>query len=297
MKTFNFILITIFTLLLFSCNEQVVQEEEQAVLVSVKTVQVKQGDIENNITLNGKTICLKKNTVISPIAGYIAKINVKFGDSVQKNDILFEIQTKENKALGNTDSLKNIKVLASSEGYVNELNINQTGSYVVEGNLLCNIIENNNLMIQINVPFEYNSLVKTGTKCSIVLADNTTFDGVVYQVLPVINETDQTQNVLIKPITTRQLPENLNLTVKIVNTKHSLSLLIPKAALMTNETQTEFWVMKLTDDSLAIKVPVIKGIANDSIAEISTEVLTQNDFVIGEGAYGLADSTVVKIVD
>lgn len=301
MKNITISLLTVFVLsVLSSCQEQRTIHSEPTPLVSVKTVQIKQGDIENNISLNGKTIYLKKNTIVSPIAGYIVKMNIRFGDKVQKNDILFEIQTKENKALENTNTFTGnigiIKVLASSGGIINELNINETGGYVAEGGSLCIIVDNTDLMVQVNVPFEYNSLLKMGTKCKIFLSDNDTFDGTIYQILPIINETDQTQNVLIKPNTNRQLPENLNLTVQFINAKHSNSCLVSKEAVMTNETQSEFWVMKIVEDSIAVRVPIVKGIENDSVVEIIPSALSVNDVIIIEGAYGLPDSTVVRIV-
>jgi len=53
--------------------------------------------------------------------------------------------------------------------------------------------------------------------------------------------------------------------------------------------------MKITGGNLAIKVPVIRGIENDTIVEISSPALKMNDLLISEGAYGLNDSTIVKI--
>lgn len=301
MKQTAILIITISTLLaLTSCNEQVATKNERMPLVSVKTTLVQQGEIEDNIILNGKTIYLKKNPVVSPIAGYVVNAQVKYGDEVKRDDVLFEVQTKEGKALENSNisgsNIGIVKVLAPSNGFINELNINETGGYVVEGSLLCSIVENKDLVIQVNVPFEYNSLIKTGTMCTLFLADDSKFSGSVFRLLPVINEVNQTQNVLIKPNTTRQLPENLNLRVQFINTKHSNSFLLPKEAVMTNETQSEFWVMKIMNDSIAIKVPVVKGIQNDSVVEILSPDLNKNDMVIREGAYGLPDSTVVKIV-
>jgi hypothetical protein len=132
-------------------------------------------------------------------------------------------------------------------------------------------------------------------KCKLMLSDNTAFEGSVYKILPIINESAQTQIILIKPSTNRALPENLNLLVQFTNEKHSGTFLVAKNALMTNETQSEFWVMKIYGSDLAVKLPVIKGIENDSIVEISSPRLKRNDLLISEGAYGLADSTIVKI--
>jgi hypothetical protein len=65
---------------------------------------------------------------------------------------------------------------------------------------------------------------------------------------------------------------------------------------MTDEIQSEFWIMKIVNDSIAIRVPVTRGIENDSIVEIFSPHLNFNDRVIYEGAYGLPDSTVIEIV-
>jgi len=114
--------------------------------------------------------------------------------------------------------------------------------------------------------------------------------------LPTVDEANQTQQILIKPHTNKQLPENLNLAVEILKSRHSKSCLIPRNALMTNETQTEFWVMKVVDNKLAVKIPVSKGIENDEMIEVLSSGLMNTDVVITEGAYGLNDSSKVKVV-
>jgi len=273
--------------------------EEQVPVVSVRTTVVKQGDIESRVNLNGKTIYLKKNIIVSPIPGYIIKMNVRYGEVVKKNDVLFEVQTKEGKALENTNTFQEnagiVKVLAPAGGIINELNINETGGYIVEGGPMCSIVETGDFVIQMNVPFQYNALIKRNMKCKIILPDNTSLDGYVNRILPVINMTTQTQDVLIKPSSGRPLPENLNLIVQFINEKHTGSLLVVKGAVMTNEIQSKFWVMKIIDNNMAIEVPVIKGIENDTIVEVSSPVLKINDLLISDGAFGMADSTIVKI--
>jgi hypothetical protein len=64
---------------------------------------------------------------------------------------------------------------------------------------------------------------------------------------------------------------------------------------MTNETQTEFWVMKVVNNKLALKVLVQKGIENTNFVEITNSGLNANDLIISEGAYGLNDSSIVRI--
>jgi hypothetical protein len=288
-------------LMISSCNQKNGEDtqSEPSPVVSVKMVPVIRGDIEKNIVFNGKTIYLKKNSVLSPISGYITKINISYGSRVKKNDVLFEIQTKENKALRTIDTLlaKNavIKVLAPSDGFAGELLINQSGAYVLEGNTLCTIAENQNPLIQLNAPYEFNQLIKVGKNCRLVLPDNTVITGIITDIVPIMNESSQTQNVLVKPQTDRQLPENLNVNVLLSAEKHLNVLLLPKKAVMTNEVLKDFWVMKIMNDSMAVKISIQKGIENDSLMEVISSNLSVGDRIITEGAYGLPDSSKVKI--
>ena len=205
-------------LLLLSCAKKEATEQEQTPLVSVKTSAVSFGKIESKLTFNGKTIYLKKNLVVSPISGYMRKISMKFGDYVKKGDLLFEIQTKENKALesSNAGNAGLIKVFAPSHGVINVLNITENGAYVLEGASLCTVAENQDVMVQLNLPFEFNSLVRTGAGCTLVIGDDTRFSGTIYQILPTVDDANQTQQILIKPHYSKPLPENLNLEVEIV---------------------------------------------------------------------------------
>ncbi len=302
MKRVSVLFITICMLQMFSsCRNKSASGEEQLPLASVKATPLIQGDIENEISFNGSTVYLKKNLVVSPISGYIVRANAKFGQEVQKDEVLFEIQTRESKALESdktaSGDLGLVKVPATSGGFINELYINDPGVFTAEGSSLCSIVDTKDLIVKVNVPFEYNSLLSRERRCKILLTDNTRIAGSVIRILPVVDEANQTQTVLIKPATARQLPENLNLSIKFTNEKHLNSFLVTKSSLMTNETQSEFWIMKVDTGNMAVKIPVRKGIENDSIAEIISPDLKLNDLIISEGAYGLPDSTLIRILN
>ena len=299
MRNISFLFkICILSLSISSCAKKDAKEEEQTPVVSVKTSPVRFGEIENKLSFNGKTIYLRKNQVVSPISGYVLKMSIKYGDSVKKGELLFEIQTKENRALESapTTNMGIVKVVSPSNGVISTLNITASGAYVIEGASLCTVSESNEVMVQLNLPFEFNSLVKKGTKCTLVLNEDSKFEGTVYQILPTVDEANQTQQVLIKPNTNKKLPENLNLSVELMKARHNSTCLVPREAIMTNETQTEFWVMKVVNNKIAIKVPIKKGIENNNTVEAISSGLTNSDLVIIEGAYGLNDSTVVRLI-
>ena len=88
----------------------------------------------------------------------------------------------------------------------------------------------------------------------------------------------------------------MNLTARFQKAESKNSLLIDKKTLLTDETQTEFWVMKIVLDSIAVIVPVETGIKTDSMVEIISSGLTPNDIIILEGGYGLEDSSLVNII-
>jgi len=71
---------------------------------------------------------------------------------------------------------------------------------------------------------------------------------------------------------------------------------LPKSALLANETQTEFWIMKLINPTTAVKVSVIKGIESGDKVEILSPKFSVNDKIVITGNYGLPDTAKVKIV-
>jgi len=292
--------------LFISCGNKTTGNAEETVVpkAAVTTTSLQKGRIEEQITLNGKTVFLKKNEVAAPISGYITAVNVKYGDKVEAGQVLFEIQTRENKALeqsgaDNTISgnFGKVTVKATTAGVLNQSILLGTGAYVTEGSTLCTLTDNDDLMVRVNVPFEYHTIMQRGTPCSLLLPDNTTTTGTVYLVRPFVDETSQTQEVLVKPNGTHTWPENMNLTVSFLKNTSDTTMLLPKNALLTNETQSKFWVMKIVQDSLAIQVPVQTGIKNDSVVEIINSGLTPQDIIILEGGYGLEDSSLVNIVN
>lgn len=268
--------------------------------IQVKTTRVIKAGIKNSVDLNGKTIFLKKNTITSPISGYVLKMKVQYGDKVQMNDTLFVIQTKENKALSGTanSGAENgiIAIKASSPGIINEVNISQEGLFVSEGSPLCTLVDNRMMFVQMSVPFQYNNLLEAGKSVQVYLPDETTMVAGISKIMPFVDDVSQTQNVLLKLNTTRILPENLNVRIKLEHTYQKITTLLPKDAVLSNEIQNEFWVMKMINDTLAVKTPLTIGIQNDSLVEVNSSELKEGDVVISEGAYGLPDSVTVKTV-
>ena len=113
--------------------------------------------------------------------------------------------------------------------------------------------------------------------------------------MPVVDSASQTQNVVLK-VNEKNLPANLIAKVKVVKTASSNTVSLPKQSVLSDETQTSFWVMKLMDDSTAVKVPVEKGLEINDKIEIKSPKFSMSDKFLLTGNYGLADTARVKIL-
>jgi aromatic ring hydroxylase len=106
----------------------------------------------------------------------------------------------------------------------------------------------------------------------------------------------QTLKYMIKPSEIADLPENLIANVRLITSEKDSAIVLPRKAILSNETMTEFWVMKLINDSTAVKVPVKKGIENIDEVEITDPVFTPADRILLTGNYGLPDTARVFII-
>jgi biotin carboxyl carrier protein len=269
----------------------------------VKVVTFKKGSIEDDLDLFGTTTYLKRNVVSASIPGFITAVYPKLGDRVNKGDVLYILQSKESRALENgasqiDSSLANfgiIKVKAPATGVISTLDKQQPGDYVLEGTQLCTIAESNDLVFQVNVPYEYTSYTQTGTTCTIILPDNKSLEATFTKALTMMNAMTQTQTILAKAKSAILLPENMIVKVVIQKKSTSKKQILPVSCVLSDEMMQEFWVMKLINDSTAVKVPVQIGSKNTKSIEILSPQFNVNDQIISTGNYGLPDTALISI--
>ena len=294
-------LIVVLNLILLSCNSG--KKSEESTIVSRTPVKIVGCSIEpltESINLNATSVFLFKSYIKSPVSGYLKSMEVNVGDNIGIGTLLFEVQTKESSALhsAKNDSLFSfngiIKVSAKTNGKVSQAD-KQAGDYVQEGDDIVEISSKNSLVFLLNVPFELRNYIKPGSICDIKLPDNKIMKGSIGEALPGIEPMAQTIKYIIKPLEKVDLPENLIASVAISKSVKNNAVTLPKSALLTDESQSEWWVMKLINDSTAIKIPVKKGIESETRVEIIDPVFAVSDRIISEGSYGLADTAKILI--
>lgn len=298
-----FPLISVLTLVTASCGgdkNQASSSEKPA--IDVKAVLVKIRDISEYQDFNGTTQYQKKESLRANVTGYIAYLPYERGNEVQRGGTFATVRTKEQNALADAvkiDSslaqfVKPLRITSNASGIITTLNVVK-GDYVAEGDVLAVIAQPKTLVVKVNVPFSEKNDMEVGTPCQIMIPGQNTIQAQVTSRLPVIDPVNQTQAFLIA-LPNSQLPERLNVNVRTVLKQDSTALGIPHKALQTNELMTDFWVMKIFNDTLAIKEMVKPLLQNDSVVQFSSENVKKGDYVVTEGSYQMQDSTKVKII-
>ena len=107
----------------------------------------------------------------------------------------------------------------------------------------------------------------------------------------------QTERFIVKLEKPTLLPENLTGKIRIVKESVKSATSLPSSCILTDETMQQFWVMKLINDSLAVKVPVTTGLKEEDYVQIVRPEFKVSDLFLTSGNYGLGDTVNVKVIN
>lgn len=295
-----FVLIVLF---FSSCKDKPISEKHIDTRVPVSLTCIDTGGIESYVELNATATYLAKTVIKANATGYLSAVNVASNDYVTSGKVLFTLKTREAKTLGNTinkidPSLNfggDIKVKATSRGFVNAINV-QVGNYVQDGDQLAIINDANSFGIVLSLPYELKKFVRIGMTLDAFLPDGKAIKTTVLKFIPTVDATSQAQSVILKVIGKQDIPENLIMKVRIRKSSNSNVISLPKAAVLSDETETDFWIMKMINDNTAIKIPIQKGEESEDKVEILSPLLTTKDQILLTGNYGVSDTIKVKVI-
>ena len=299
---FSYLLAIIF---LPSCTNKANESAQAETLrgTPVTVTSVSRSILTETIELNATSLFLLKTPIKSTSNGYLQNVKIKQGDFVNKGEVVMRVITREAQSLGNTinklDSSFHFKgeinIIATGSGYISQLNF-QSGDYVQDGEQIALISDANSFAFTLELPYELTPLLKINKTIQLLLPDSSLLNGTIEKPMPTVDAASQTQSYLISVRSDKMIPENLVAKVLLVKSSKQNATSIPKQALLTNETQSNFWVMKLMNDSTAIKVFVQKGIETNDKVEILTPLFTNEDRILISGNYGLPDTATIQII-
>jgi len=268
----------------------------------VKAGTLRTGELTEEINLQAQSAYLVKSTVNAPVNCYIQKTFFNKGDRVKEGQVLFEIITKEARAAELSDILRDstmksigrMEISCGIPGILTQVN-KYPGDYVNEGAELCQISDNNSLVFILQVPFEINENIKRGNTCGIRLPDGRMMKGTIDRELDKMNPDGQTRQYVIKTSANSFIPEELLASVRIITKTVTSNQILPLSGLLADEMMHEFWVMKMINDSMAVKIPVKPGIRTNDEVEIKEPFFSSSDRILITGNYGLPDTAYVQI--
>lgn len=283
------------------CRDVPDNPSEEIAPITVGTALVKRGDLKEYRTFVGLTRYQQSEDIRATVTGYITHMPFRLGDAIKKGQVFASIRTKEQDALDEAVQIDSslaqftapIEITSNASGSISGLNV-VPEDFVTEGDVMATVSQPNTLIIQLSVPFEYSAKIRVGTPCTLLIPGYPEQESRVSGVLTSTDSMGQAQHYLVK-VQEMTLPENLKVSVRVAMEKAENALTIPHKALQTNELLTDFWVLKVVDDTLAVRKKVTPLLETDSLVQIRADDVRENDRVVTTGGYQMADSTRIRM--
>lgn len=288
-----------------SCKSKETPPEENVAeaVTPVTVTTISYEPMQEYIELNATSAFLQKWIIRANATGYLQSANVQLNKYVKSGQSLYTVKTKEAESLGNSINILDStfrftgvnSIRANGGGFISQIN-HQNGDYVQDGEQLAVITDTKSFVFLLDMPYELRPYILNKKTLDMILPDGEKLTGTISGNMPTMDAAAQTQSIILKVNTIHPVPENLIAKVKLVKSSKGNANSLPKAAVLSNETQDEFWVMKMTDSATAAKVPVKKGIETDNRVEIISPIFSVNDKILVTGNYGLGDTAKVKVM-
>jgi len=304
-RIYSVLFFLVITLSITSCKDSEPTQDDETVdtVTPVTAITISNDPMMDYIELNASSSFLQKWYVKANVNGYIQKANVQLNKYVNTGQVLYTIKTKEAESIGNvinlldsTFSFSGInKITAAAGGFISEIN-HQAGDYVLDGEQLAVITDTRSFVFLLDMPYELRQYIINKKSLELLLPDGEKLAATIAGTMPIMDSVSQTQRIILKVTSPHPIPENLIAKVRVVKSSKTSTISLPKAAVLTDETQDNFWVMKMMDSTTAVKVPVQKGIETNDRIEITSPQFSADDKILISGNYGLADTAKVKIL-
>ncbi len=280
------------------------EETEVRARPAVTVVQVHTDTVSDILHLSAVSAYPAKDVLRATTTGYLLAPVPVPGQRVRAGQTVFTLQTKEARTL-HLDKLTGdprlrfsgiVRIAAGRAGVLASVD-KLAGDYVQDGEQLGVVYDQSRFGFVLDVPATQLRYVRTGQPCRITLPDGRVLPGRVAELLPTTDMSAQTQRYTVRVVgSAPPLPENLAVTIEVDKTTPYQAQTLPQEAVLTDETQTNFWVMRLLNDSTAVRVPVQPGQEQEGHLEIKSPKFSAQDRILVTGNYGLEDTAAVRLL-
>lgn len=160
-----------------------------------RTAEVENGDITVLVSGTGSIVASESRKEISKVAARVEEIYFEEGDQVKIGDVIAKLDSSDYEVTVNSQKnsleqaqiskenvdrqIRNLKILSTSEGYIDNLNISE-GSYVVTNTKICDITVPNKYEIKLQFMASDDKKIEVGNPAKIFLMSSYSYvDGTV----------------------------------------------------------------------------------------------------------------------
>ncbi|ULQ58725.1 efflux RND transporter periplasmic adaptor subunit [Brucepastera parasyntrophica] len=258
---------------------------------SVRTEDAEIRTLQSYIEINGDIITEQQVSVVPDAGGKIVSLKVGLGSSVQKNQLLAEVDPSRP---GTSYSLS--PVYAPIAGTVTTTPL-AVGSTVTTSTSILTISVTSDLEIETFIPEREVGQLRTGLKAEITLQafPGEVFSATVTNVSPVVDPNSRTKKVILKFDTNdSRINTGMFARVKLNTRTYENAVTIPSDALV--ETRGSNYVYVLDGLSHVSLREVVPGVTVDDFLEIKSG-LAAGETIIIQGQQFLTDGATVKVVN
>jgi multidrug efflux pump subunit AcrA (membrane-fusion protein) len=299
----NILWIAVFFFITTGCRQNSGKSDASPVSMPLPSVRVTYPVRENKTmytTFQAVSRYMQSVNFRAGTAGVVTAVFVRPGDEIKRHQPLFLIKPMEMSALESAGALSKSllnshdTIFSGQLAFANQV-VAQEGDYVQPGSLLASAWIENSLAAVTYVPFSLVPLIKKNSPCTVEIPGKKNVPSFFRKQLFLADNITQTQPYVVPLPGKLKLAGNMNLLVKFRLKEIKNGLFLPKSAILTNEKETAFWIMKMANDTTAVKVPVTIGWQGKKQVQIISNQIGLTDKIITEGAYGLPDTAYVKI--
>lgn len=267
-------------------------EEPAKAVFAVTTTTATKGELKDYLEFGGDVTAKTNVDILPDIAGKIAEIRVKAGDSVQRNQVIALVDPSRpgmNYELG--------PVKSPISGTITAVNV-VPGSMVSQQLAVARVSKIESLEILMSVPERFVSKIR-GDQNAYLRFDaypGDVFPARIAEISPVLDQTTRTMSV--KLALTRPDPRikaGMFARVKLITDTKAGIVKIPETAVVSRFGEQFVFVVQKGEQTTVRKQPVTPGIRVDDKIEIR-EGLMPNDEVVVRGQTLLEDGSTVNVV-
>jgi len=232
--------------------------------------------------------------------GIVTHVFASPGDEVYAGQPMFVIKPVELSALEKSSishQLGNISdTIFSKQNILTNQVMVQQGDYVQPGSLLASAFKKNSLVAITYIPFSKVSAIRKNNPCTVFIPGKKPVNTFFKRQLFSADSITQTQPFIVPLPSNLQLSKGMNLRVRFKEKEIHDGIFVPRVAVLSNEEETSFWVIKVVNNSIVRKVPVTIGWEGKNSIQVISGDIKPSDEIVTQGAYGLPDNTRVKII-